>query len=567
MNQHIAESQDGLTLKIYGGDRSSLLAFDLDAGQPDLKRLAGFCVKVTGPDGEEQTLLNRLEFGSGYTAASTSKDREWTPSDEAPFQKFRWGDFPSNVLPGTYRYSATAMLFGAGATVGDPKLEPGPSVETDIELVDTTHSDYELGLTRGYLSSQAYAEIFKNANIRPARPKTITYDTKPFEDQYKWLGGHARELVFSVLSEAVNDAGVTVDAFTYDLDEPDVIRNLAALGSRLRIYQDNASLHVGATAMEPKAMAVLKSAGAAIQTGHFKRYQHNKVLILKKNGLAYKVLAGSANFSVRGLYVQANNVFVYDDPTVAGLYAQAFEQAWANAAGFAKSQIAKGYFPFSGSGIPTGQVAFSPHTSASISLDDVSDAIKKADSSVLFAVMELGGGGDVLSALSSAYKRSDIFSYGVTQSLGKDGTQKGVKVYTASSSGELVPFAALDKNVPQPFRKEWSGGMGQVIHDKFVVVDFNDADPRVFAGSSNLASGGETSNGDNLVEVTDRLVVSVYAVEAMRLVDHYAFRAAMQRGTKAQPLELQGPGAKSPWWEAYYDPKDIKYRERTVLAR
>ncbi|MGA2440149.1 MAG: phospholipase D-like domain-containing protein [Tepidisphaeraceae bacterium] len=567
MLRHVSASQDGLTLKIHGGDRSSLLAFDLDAGQPDLKRLAGFSVKVTGPDGHARTLLNRLDFASGYTAATTSKDREWTPSDEAPFQKFRWGDFPPRVMPGIYRYSATAMLFGAGATGQEPRLESGPSVEANIELLDSTHTQYELGLTRGYLSSQAYAEIFKNANIRPSGPKTINYSTKPFEAQYEWLGGHARELVFAILREAVSDTYIAVDAFTYDLDEPDVIRSLAALGPRLRLYQDNASLHVGAKAMEPKAMAALKSAGAAVKLGHFKRYQHNKMLLLKKNGRAYKVLAGSANFSVRGLYVQANNVFVYDDPTIAGLYEQAFEQAWNDAPGFAKSPIAKAYFPFAGAGIPTGEVAFSPHTSAPVSLNEVSTSIQKADSSVLFAVMELSGGGDVLSALSTAYKRRDIFSYGVTQSLGKTGTQKGVRVFTSSASGELVPFAALDKNVPKPFRKEWSGGTGQVIHDKFVVVDFNDTHPRVFAGSSNLAAGGETSNADNLVELTDRVVATVYAVEAIRLVDHYAFRAAMTRATNVAPLSLQGAGAKAPWWEKYYDPQTRQYRERTVLAR
>jgi phosphatidylserine/phosphatidylglycerophosphate/cardiolipin synthase-like enzyme len=290
-------------------------------------------------------------------------------------------------------------------------------------------------------------------------------------------------------------------------------------------------------------------------------------LILKRAGKAYKVLAGSANFSVRGLYVQANNVFVYDDPAVAALYSQAFDEAWANAAGFARSTVAAKYFPFSGAGIPTGRVAFSPHKAAAVSLKDVASAIRGARSSLLFAVMELGGGGDVLASLRNAYTRKDVLSLGVTQALGADGTQKGAKVFTASSSGILVPFAALDKNVPQPFRKEWSGGMGQVIHDKFVVVDFNDADPVVFAGSSNLAEGGEESNGDNLVATTDRLVVSLYAVEAIRLVDHYAFRAALRGAKSASPLALQGPGAKAPWWAPYYDPKSRKYRERTLLAR
>ena len=44
------------------------------------------------------------------------------------------------------------------------------------------------------------------------------------------------------------------------------------------------------------------------------------MLIQKRGDTALKVLSGSANFSVRGLYVQSNNVFVFDDPATAALY-------------------------------------------------------------------------------------------------------------------------------------------------------------------------------------------------------------------------------------------------------
>ena len=67
------------------------------------------------------------------------------------------------------------------------------------------------------------------------------------------------------------------------------------------------------------------STGAAnIHTGHFHRFAHDKVLILKRGDTPLKVLSGSANFSVRGLYVQSNNVFVIDDQATAALYEQAF---------------------------------------------------------------------------------------------------------------------------------------------------------------------------------------------------------------------------------------------------
>ena len=72
--------------------------------------------------------------------------------------------------------------------------------------------------------------------------------------------------------------------------------------------------------------------------------------------------------------------------------------------------------------------------------------------------------------------------------------------------------------MPEPFKKETDGGMGMHIHDKFVVVDFNGANPAVFTGSSNLAAGGEEANGDSLAMIEDGAIANMYAIEAIATV-------------------------------------------------
>ena len=59
----------------------------------------------------------------------------------------------------------------------------------------------------------------------------------------------------------------------------------------------------------------------------------------------------------------------------------------------------------------------------------------------------------------------------------------------SSPDGEvgLVDFAFLSKHAPEPFKSEWSGGQGINIHNKFVVVDFDQPGAKVYAGSSNFA--------------------------------------------------------------------------------
>jgi phosphatidylserine/phosphatidylglycerophosphate/cardiolipin synthase-like enzyme len=391
----------------------------------------------------------------------------------------------------------------------------------------------------------------------------MDFDTKPFLKRYSWLGSHAREMILNFLNEAIDDPAVTLDVFAYDLDEPDIIRALARLGPRLRLFLDNATLHTKEGAVEPLARTLLEGTAGKpnVKVGHFKRFSHSKVFIQKKQGQAIKVLTGSANFSVRGLYVQANNVLVFNEPGVAKLYEDAFQQAFTDPSGFAGADIAKTWHPMEAADSPHGFAAFSPHREAKISLQRLTEAVQNANHSVLFAIMELGGGGSLLDEIRKLGERN-IFSFGVTQSAGD------LKVFKpGTNKGRFVPFSYLESKVPKNFQKEWSGGAGQVLHHKFIVVDFNETDAVLFTGSSNLSSGGETSNGDNLLAIYDRGIATAYAVEAIRLLDHYQFRAAMEDATSDDPLLLQSAGADKKWWEPYYDENHIKYQDRLLFSK
>jgi phosphatidylserine/phosphatidylglycerophosphate/cardiolipin synthase-like enzyme len=569
----ISGSRDGLTVTSYRGDGSVLLGFDLDKHLT--KDLAGFAVRLTPPGGEPFYLKNRLSFERPIRHDSTPEDRQaaWTDSDRAPFQRFRWQHFPTDVTAGIYKYEVIAMYFSGRD--GGP-LEHGPAADVSLDLVPADFGSCRIGFTRSYVSSQAYANRFGNKELRK-QPKTLTYNTAEYADQYRFLGYTARRMIFSFLDEALRDRALTLDAFVYDIDEPDIVHALEKLGSRLRVFMDDAPLHTESHALEPEVKRrLIHSAGDRnVHTGHFKRFAHNKVLIQRKNGKPVKVLTGSANFSVRGLYVQANNVLIFDDDVTAGQYGAVFDQVWEDpsAAAFAACRLAQAWTPRRlKAGLPPFELCFSPHKNAAISLKKVADAIDAAESSVLFAVMELGGGGAVLSKLKTMAAKGKLFSYGVTQHVQVKKTKgqteeqtTGVSVHGGGTgAGVLVPFAFLSKNVPPPFDKEVSGGAGQVLHNKFVVVDFNGPNPAVFTGSSNLADGGEKSNGDNLIAIYDRAIATMYGVETIRLVDHYRFRAAI-KGAKSKPLLLKS--GKEKWWAPYYDPKNIKNTERILFVK
>jgi phosphatidylserine/phosphatidylglycerophosphate/cardiolipin synthase-like enzyme len=104
------------------------------------------------------------------------------------------------------------------------------------------------------------------------------------------------------------------------------------------------------------------------------------------------------------------------------------------------------------------------------------------------------------------------------------------------------------------------------LHHKFVVIDFNKPTARVYMGSFNFSGAADTSNGENLLLLKDRRIAVSYAIEAVRLFDHYEFRVVQSEAKKARKkLQLhrppRAPGEKAWWAEDYTNARKILDRE------
>ncbi|NWE22079.1 phospholipase D-like domain-containing protein [Pseudomonas sp. P7548] len=550
----------GLTFKLYRGEGAALLAFDLapDLATPDF---VGFSIEVRYPGADHWGVLhNRLHFDY----PPTPEQPRSFPSTEAPFQKFRWIHVPSEILPGVFRYRVTACYMGADGT-----LSKGVSLENQVSLEAQTISDFvNIGFTRGFASSQAYGDRFNNeTRILPpsgSAPRAyLDLDMTPFERNYAWLGFEARQLILNVLDQVANDPELTLDALIYESKEPDILRRLEGLGPRLRAIIDDHGDQGAADSCESLSAARLAAAGAQIQRLHFSSQQHNKVLIVRRAGEAIRVLGGSTNFALRGLYIQANNVLLFDDATVAGKFAEVFEAYWSAPTTFRKHPLSQQWWVVRDQPGSKVSLCFAPHADSALSLDPIATSIEQATSSVLYSIVFLSLiNGKVRDALDTLMQRS-LFSYGVAQRTGKLAVRK------PDGSVGLLPFGYLASNVPAPFKAEWSGNAGNMVHNKFVVTDFNGANPTVYTGSSNLAGGGEKNNGDHLIRIEDRKIAVVYAIEALRLFDHFHFRVNASKPGALQTLRLAKPPAagQKTWFDAYYSPGHVKARDRELFVK
>src|SRR5262249_36260858 len=229
-------------------------------------------------------------------------------------------------------------------------------------------------------------------------------------------------------------------------------------------------------------------------------------------GGVHKVVYGSTNFTWRGFYVQSNNAAVVTGARAATRYFDIFDAYFtAQDAGEVRADAApKGWQDLELLGL-NAKLGFSPHGKDDGLLSAVGKDIDKAKTSVFFSLAFLGQmkKGPIGPALGRAVKSKTVHTLGIADAQVRAGNL-GVEVLSPNNKRRVVRASALTGNVPPPFRTEptgLSGAQGQHrgtrMHHKFVVIDFDTADARVYFGSYNFSEDADLNNGENLVCVKD----------------------------------------------------------------
>lgn len=603
-----------ISVSAYRGDAKTLIAFDLltEAGR---ENLAGFTVQITPPGKDPYFLQNDLRFENPGLHAQDPNESSFSTIN-APIHKFRWVHVPGVVHQGLkpafgiYNYAVTPRYFHSAVLL---PLDVNLAALVSIEVAPFVKGSLSLGFTRGFTQSQAFVNHFGLKALIKPKDAPLQFDTSvisgtnakgekfTFEQEYEWLGFTARDRIYELLDRVIKQPALTIDAFIYDLNEPEIVRALLEVGKegRARIILDNAPLHHSMSKQLPEdefeTLFAAASGASTIKRGHFSRYSHDKVFVLYEEKAPIAVLTGSTNFSVTGLYVNSNHVIVFNDATVAQTYADVFQQAWdddVHTAPFIKSPLAnKRFLLGNDANLPPIDASFSPHTEE-FARQILGGIVQRAEQekdvpdgrgSVLFAVMQLDGAADnpVYDALLKLHESQSVFSFGISDS------SDGISLYpVGSAKGVLVTGKPVNTQLPPPFNQVPNiGGVGHQVHHKFVVCGFNGENPVVYCGSSNLALKGEQVNGDNLLAIHDGDVATAFAIEALALVDHFNFLDGVAKGPaskttagtqKALPvaaIKQQAAvsagwflGTTDTWVHKFYDPQDLHFKDRELFA-
>jgi phosphatidylserine/phosphatidylglycerophosphate/cardiolipin synthase-like enzyme len=548
------------TLKLHRGDGMCLVAMNWKKGKPP-NDFVGFAIESKPPKGDSFfPLKNRLTFAGD--SEETSPIRLSTLV--SPIQKFRWVHFPRDAnLEGEFTYRVTPIFMDE-----EDRLSQGEPQQAAIELRRETYpGQVDITFTRGFVSSQAFVERYekfgKINTLIPSKAKDglkfkATHPKK--EEALAWMGFEARAAILELLDKAIKEKA-EVRVVAYDLSEPEVVGRLEKLKTKLKIIIDDSADHGDAASGETQSEKRLKKTAGKdhVKRQHMKSLQHNKMIIV--NGAkTKKVVFGSTNLSWRGLYVQANNAFVVQGKTPVDLALAAFDNYFDAADEFTDSKSAE--LTNLGLNNIDAKVAFSPHSASNSLLDKIGEDIGKTTSCLFYSLAFLSiTPGIIKETLKKVSQKPGIFVYGIA-----DKKVGGIDLQMPNGNIAPVFSSALDKNIPAPFNKEPTGGGGNRMHHKFVVIDFDKPSARVYLGSYNFSNPADRKNGENLLVVRDRRIAVSYTVEALRIFDHYHFRVAQRDAKKAKKkLQLAKPPRKNgdkAWWDDdYKDARKICDRE------
>ncbi|MBZ0203907.1 MAG: hypothetical protein K8I03_12885, partial [Ignavibacteria bacterium] len=562
-----------VSVNAHKGDAMTLLAFDLAGAKTE--NFVGFTIHVKA-NTRKYYLNNKLSFKPSILTSSGIEPKKKLSTLYSPIQKYRWVHVPSsehyidNPYFGNYTYEVSARYMVEGKL---QKIDPDYTASVTIDVSPFKDGEVQVSFTRAFVSSQAYAYHFgNNSKMRPNKTDLV-FDIKQksgsakrwdnvqkiermfdytFEEQHEYLGWQARDRIMEFLDEAINDPALNVDVFAYDLNEPTIVQKIITLAKegRVRVILDDAGSHSNPTSWEAKFEKLFKQEAKDIDAlfrGNYSGLAHSKIFILKQGNNAVKVLTGSTNFTTNGIYINANHLLIFSNPAVAKLYADVFDASFGDAqmSSFKASGFAKDDHLINQQNLPDMTIRFSPHTKAVTEkfFGSITKIIKDAESDILFAIMIDDSKSDILDAIREHVKDDKIFTYGIT-----DG-REGLYLYKPDSKhGVKVSGKKTETALPPPFNKV-ADIPGHNIHHKFIVKDFKGTSPVVYCGSSNLAFGPEQGNGDNLLEIRDKDVVTCFAIEAIRLVDHFQWRnKKFTAKMKEEPLYLRDPKDSFVWY-------------------
>jgi phosphatidylserine/phosphatidylglycerophosphate/cardiolipin synthase-like enzyme len=413
----------------------------------------------------------------------------------------------------------TELLYGSTAeSVADNYVSSsGSSTDHQLEISDLNAGEITWVQTFSVSGNDtAKSAVTSFATISNSSGKMIAYFNSPVDVSYS-TGVDAIYLpqtIDDTLISYINRAKYTIDFTIYNFNNNGIsnisnaLKAAANRGVRVRVIGCGTTANLGIDELLGSAVHVLIGPSSSQRTG----IMHNKFIVFdaySPNPNDPLVWTGSTNFTDGQVNLDANNVIIVQDQSLARTYQIEFEEMWGsygdepNSAkalfGASKRNNTPHEFIIGGKYVAC---FFSPSDGVNAKIVEV---INTADNDLSVATM-------LITRTEMAQAIADRKAAGVAANVITDSEGNNSPTVNSILSAALTTHFTFD-NV--------STGM---LHHKYMIVDqyAPASDPMVFTGSHNWSAAADNDNDENTLVIHDATLANIYYQQFVkRFTDNY----------------------------------------------
>ena len=568
-----------LDVKVYdNGDHTCLVWLPAD-GRP-IEDCRGFSIRrILAQDTSKPSLESYLH---GFVGFSDDDVLDPIALWKFPLQRFMWWDY--DVLPGNEVQYSIVPVCGRDKDHLGLNTAEASALTPPMAITGQASMHLSAYFNRGIVSAQWVSRELSALGKNPKLNQLIRTPNDPLRNA---LSGLLRPQLLQLLDQ-VNQNGGEIYAALYELNDPELIPKLLALGQRCHLILGNGAFKPPTNDENATVRAQLHGKvdlhDRLVSKGHF---AHNKfVVVCDSAGKPQRVLSGSTNWTFTGLCTQANNSIIVED-AVLGQY---FIDEWnlLKAAGNSyPPELTNTNSKLKTFNIDGGTIVqwFAP-TSGGPDLDYARELINGAEQGILFlffnpGVFEPDDKPEQWTLLQNILVRHQegsenynpaLYIHGVvnqeiagltTEDTAKPSKQMALDPATPApvklyGSGKRAPLPVpYDSMVPKAIKDKFHDFASEVmnqgvhVHSKVVVIDPFGKKPVVMTGSHNLGHKASSANDDNLMIVEGNApLAAAYAVNIIAIYQNYRWNTYVDQHSR-DPHVWHGLVDNATWQESY----------------
>jgi phosphatidylserine/phosphatidylglycerophosphate/cardiolipin synthase-like enzyme len=568
-----------LDVKVYdNGDHTCLVWLPAD-GRP-IEDCRGFSIRrLLKQDTSKPSVESYLH---GIVGFSDDDKLDLKAPWKFPVQRFMWWDY--HVSPGNEVQYSIVPVCGRDKDHLVLNTAEASALTPPMAITGQASMHVSAYFNRGIVSAQW---VSRELSALGKNPKLNQFIGKPNDRLRNALSGLLRRQLLQLLDQ-VNQNGGEIYAALYELNDPELMPKLLALGQRCHLILGNGAFKPPTNdenaAVRVQLRGKIDLHDRIVSAGHF---AHNKFIVVCDSARKpQRVLSGSTNWTCTGLCTQANNSIIVEDAMLGQYFIDEWNLLKAAGNGY-PPELINANSKSKTFNIDGGTIVqwFAP-TSGGPDLDYARELINGAEQGILFlffnpGVFEPDDKPEQWTLLQNILVRHQegtqnynpaLYIHGVvnqeitgltTEDTAKPSkhvaldpaTPAPVKLYGSGKRAPLpVPY---DSIVPKAIKDKFHDFTSQVmnqgvhVHSKVVVIDPFGKKPVVMTGSHNMGHKASSANDDNLMIVEGNAPLAAsYAANIIAIYQHYLWNTHVDQHSK-DPQFWHGLVDNATWQEGY----------------